>query len=245
MDLGAALMHALDVYGLPAVFAITLLKEIGVPLPMPSDLIILGGAARAAQGKESVALVFIVILVPMIIGGFVQYALVRGPARKFIYRVGPHIGLPAARLDKMEENMRHGGMAAIALGLTTPGVRVATVPACGLASLAPRVFVPGLIAGSALFLAWHFLLGFAGGTLLALAGTSTPLVIAVIIAVLAVGAAGWLIIHRRRAQSGKHAPVTSAETYGAWAHAVCPVCLALAVVHEVQREAGRSPFPID
>ncbi|MBI5880327.1 MAG: hypothetical protein HZB53_21970 [Chloroflexi bacterium] len=245
MDLAATLSQALDMYGLPAVFAIMLLKEIGVPVPVPSDLIILGGAARAAQGKESVALVFLVILLPMVIGGIVQYALVRGPARQFIYRVGPHIGLPAARLDKMMESIRRGGIAAVALGLTTPGVRIATVPASGLARLAPRVFVPGLIAGSAFFLAWHFVLGFAGGLLLALAGNSTPLLVALLVAVLAGGALGWFIIHRRRAQTGKHAPATVAETYGAWAHAVCPACLAVAVVHEAQREAGRSPFPID
>lgn len=242
MDLGATLAQTLDMYGLPAVFAIVLLKEIGVPVPVPSDLIILGGAARAAQGKESVLAVFLVILAPMVIGGIVQYALVRGPARQFIYRIGPRIGLPAARLDTMMDSVRRGGMTAVALGLTTPGVRIATVPASGLASLAPRVFVPGLVAGSALFLAWHFALGFAGGFLLALASNSAPLVIALIAAVLVGGALGWYLIHKRRARNRGHAH-SPAETYGAWAHAVCPVCLALAVVHEVQREAGRSPFP--
>jgi membrane protein DedA with SNARE-associated domain len=88
MDAAAALTQFLDTYGLLAVFLIMLLKEIGVPVPIPADIIILGGAARAAQGKESGIAVFLVILIPMVIGGFVQYAVVRGPGRQFIYRVG-------------------------------------------------------------------------------------------------------------------------------------------------------------
>ena len=39
-------------YGLAAIFLILLIKTIGVPIPVPADLIILTVAARSAQGKR-------------------------------------------------------------------------------------------------------------------------------------------------------------------------------------------------
>ena len=39
-------------YGLVAVFSIMLIKTIGVPIPIPGDLIILTAAVRVDQGKR-------------------------------------------------------------------------------------------------------------------------------------------------------------------------------------------------
>ena len=48
-------MEALDgflkAYGLAAIFAVLLVKAVGVPIPVPADLIMLAAAARAAEGK--------------------------------------------------------------------------------------------------------------------------------------------------------------------------------------------------
>ena len=234
MDLTAALGQFLDTYGLLAVFLIMLLKEIGVPVPVPADLIILGAAARAAGGKESGVAVFLAILIPMIIGGFVQYAIVRGPGRSFIYRIGKFIGLTKARLDRAMNAVRRGGMAAVALGLTTPGVRIATVPASGLADLPPSIFIPGLIAGSAFFLAWHFAIGYLGGVLLAVLDLPAPVIIALVVVVGILGAAGWLFIRRRRAAAKGATPESASETYAAWADASCPACIAISLIRERQ-----------
>jgi membrane protein DedA with SNARE-associated domain len=234
MDVGALLGQFLDTYGLLAIFVIILLKEIGIPVPIPADLIILGGAARAAQGKEAGVAVFLAILIPMVIGGIVQYAIVRGPGRQFIYRVGRFIGLTPARLERAMNTVRRGGTAAVALGLTTPGVRLATVPASGLANLPPGLFVPGLVAGSAFFLAWHFAIGYVGGVLLALLDLPAPAIAALVIAVLVLGIAGWLAVRRRRASLKQDVPASASETYAAWADASCPACIAITLLRERQ-----------
>src|SRR5437773_3009698 len=230
MDLAASADQFLSAYGLLAVFLIMLLKEIGVPVPIPADLIILGASARAAQGKDSALAVFIAILIPMVVGGLIQYSIARGPGRAFIYRIGGYIGLTRVRLDRAMAAVRRGGMAAVALGLTPPGVRIATTPASGLASLAPSVFIPGLIAGSAFFLAWHFAIGYLGGFLLALLNLPVPIIIALIIVVVVLGIAGWLFIRRRRGRG--QAPSSAGETYAAWADASCPACLAISLIRE-------------
>src|SRR5436309_3335403 len=85
-------------YGLPAIFLVMLLKEIGVPIPVPGDLIMLGAVARAAAGQFDLGAVILTFEVALILGGLVQYALARGPGRGVLARFGPTVGLTPARL---------------------------------------------------------------------------------------------------------------------------------------------------
>src|SRR5207249_6255013 len=104
------------------------------------------------------------LLLAMALGAWAQYLLVRGLGRPALDRVGRYLGLPPARLDRAVAAVRRGGVATLAVGLATPGVRIAIVPACALARLPYRTFLPGVLAGSGLFLALHFALGYAGGS---------------------------------------------------------------------------------
>jgi membrane protein DedA with SNARE-associated domain len=60
-------MNGLDMfliqYGLAAIFVIMLIKTIGIPIPIPGDLIIFTAAVRVAQGKLIGWQVFFAILI--------------------------------------------------------------------------------------------------------------------------------------------------------------------------------------
>lgn len=224
----------LNTYGLLAIFVIMLFKEIGIPVPIPADLIMLGAAASAAAGKfdaqGGVVAVFFVILIPMFIGGSVQFVLAKGPGRAFVYRIGKYIGLTQARLDKAMRAVQKGGTTAVTIGLTTPGLRIATVPASGLADLSTRVFLPGLILGSAFFLGWHFALGYLGGLALALLSLPPLVLFGILVAVIALGIVGWLVVKRRSARRGQ--ALAEGETFADWADAACPACIAITLVRQ-------------
>lgn len=224
----------LDAYGLLAIFVIMLLKEIGIPVPIPADLIMLGAAASAAAGKFDAqggwVAVFIAILIPMFIGGSFQFFLAKGPGRALVYRIGKYIGLTQARLDKAMRAVRKGGTTAVVIGLTTPGVRIATVPASGLADLSLGVFLPGLVLGSAFFLGWHFALGFIGGLVLALLSLSPLALFGILVVVIVVGIVGWRFARRR--SKGKADEIGAGEAYLEWADASCPACIAIALAHQ-------------
>ncbi|TAH51583.1 MAG: hypothetical protein EYC68_09460 [Chloroflexota bacterium] len=224
----------LDQYGLLAIFIIMLLKEIGFPVPIPADLIMLGAAASAAAGQFDAQggwiAVYLVILIPMFIGGIVQFSLARGPGRAFVYRVGKYIGLTEARLEKAMNAVRKGGTTAVTVGLTTPGVRIATVPASGLANLSFAVFLPGLILGSAFFLGWHFALGYLGGLALTLLSLPPLVLAAILLAVIALGIIGWRVARRR--SKGKAEEIGAGEAYLEWADASCPACIAIALTRQ-------------
>ncbi len=97
-------------YGLAAVFIVLLAKSIGLPIPIPADVIILATAIRAAEGKLILWQAFLAILVALVLGGIIQFVLVRGPGRSLLYRFGRYIGLTSARLDAAAAKIKKGGL---------------------------------------------------------------------------------------------------------------------------------------
>jgi membrane protein DedA with SNARE-associated domain len=203
-----------------------------VPIPIPGDVILLATAARAAEGKLLLWQAFIVLLVALSVGGVLQFLLARGPGRQVIYRYGRRLGLTQERLDRVAAGVRRGGVVGIGAAVLTPGLRTAAVPACGLAAIPLRAFVPGLVLGSSVDLGLHFALGYVGaGILASLAGAGWLLVVGLLI----LGLAAWLLLMRRRRASAAAAAV-------AWSQATCPVCLVVGSV-PVFEALGREPAP--
>src|SRR6266704_5508573 len=120
-------------YGVAAIFIVLLVKSLGVPIPIPADLIILTAALRAAQGKLILWQACIAILIALVLGGLIQFVLVRGPGRGLLYRFGRYIGLTSPRLDAASDKVKKGGILGISVAILVPGVRGAAIAASGLA----------------------------------------------------------------------------------------------------------------
>lgn len=235
-------MNSLDLflvqYGVAAIFILLLIKTIGVPIPIPADLIILTAAARAAQGKLNVWQVFIAILVALVTGGLIQFLLARGPGRGLLYRFGRYIGLTSPRLDAASAKVKKGGALSISIAILVPGVRGAAIVASGLADMPFSIFLPGLFVGSVLFLGLHFFLGYLGGSLFSITAHVLPLpwiALLVLLLLLAIFAL-WVVIRRRRKKAQPDVAGTSLEL---WHEGICPACLALYAANQM-----RSPLTV-
>jgi membrane protein DedA with SNARE-associated domain len=225
----------LDTYGLAAIFGIMLLKSIGIPIPIPADVVMLAASARAASGRLNVGSAFIALLVALSVGGVIQFSLIRGVGRSLLVRYGRYLGITEARLDAVARRLEKSGILGIGLAILTPGVRSVTVPACGIAGIALARFAGGLVLGSGAFLALHFAIGLLGGSLFAGLGNvvSPALIAAAVIVLLVVGVGVWYIIRRRQRPNDSPREVL-ASAVGAWHEATCPVCLALGAVERLQ-----------
>src|SRR3989304_1045602 len=80
-------------YGLLAILVVMLLKEAGVPVPVPSDLIMITAGGQAATGSYSLIELLLAIEFAMLVGGSAQFLIARGAGREFIYRMGRFFGL--------------------------------------------------------------------------------------------------------------------------------------------------------
>ncbi len=218
----------LTTYGLAAIFAVMLVKGIGIPIPIPSDLIMIITAAQVALGRFVLWQAFLVILAAMVAGGSVQFLLARALGRKFLYRLGRYIGLTQERLDRVSATIQKSGPIALGVSLVTPGIRSAAVPAAGLAGLPYLTFFTGALIGSALFLALHFAIGLVGGPIIAFVMSAINLPMLVFFAAFfAIGLIGWMLLRRR-------APHATLERLGDFADAACPVCLAIGAMEHFQ-----------
>jgi membrane protein DedA with SNARE-associated domain len=211
-------MDALAIVGLAALI---LAKEAGVPLPIPGDLVIIGTGAALTGDGPTAALVLSVILVAGFIGASAQFFLLRTAVRGPFLRALERLGVGEERLRGLSERFVRGGSGAIAVARMTPGVRIGVIPAAAIAALPFRVFLPGVVAGNAVFVAAHFGLGFIVGAYAKtiIAAATGPVLAIVVLVVLA--AAGWFVLRRRRAAARQ------GDAYECWADCSCPACVAI------------------
>ncbi len=212
---------------LVAVAGLILVKEAGLPIPVPGDLIVIGAGVAAARGELDTPTALLAIILASIAGGLVQYGLLRSVARPAMLRLLARFG-SAERVERQTERLRRGGARSVAVARSTPGVRIVAIGASALAGVPAGAFVAGLSIGNALFIAAHFGLGYVvGEPILAAAGALLgPLTLAGI-GLAIVGAVGWVVIRRRSDGGGD-----DLATVVAWTDACCPACLTLAVVDQ-------------
>jgi membrane protein DedA with SNARE-associated domain len=216
--------------GLLTILGLILVKEAGLPVPVPGDLIVIGAGVAASRGDLDPIPSLVLIVLASIAGGIVQYALVRSVARPALLRLLGRVA-SADRLDMQAERLRRGGARSVAIARSTPGIRIIAVAASALAAIPPVAFVLGLAVGNALFITAHFGLGFVLGepVVRAVGGSLGPIAVAGVLLAL-IGAAGWLVLSRRFGPAAAPAPVQGAAPVVAWADACCPACLSLALL---------------
>jgi membrane protein DedA with SNARE-associated domain len=220
--------------------AVLAVKEAGVPIPVPGDLLVIGAGAAAGRGGLPAAAIVVVLIAATVLGGAIQFALIRGRARTVVLRLLGRVGLGQASIERGAGRLRNGGATAVAVARMTPGVRIVAVASSAIADVGLRSFLLGLLVGNGVFLTGHFVLGLVLGQpavqLVSSAGTGL-LVLGLGFA--ALGIAGWWLIVRRRgtARAGA-AAATNPATRAAldWSDACCPACLALALVAPARGE---------
>lgn len=222
-------MEPLALLGLAGLLVV---KEAGVPVPVPGDLLVVAaGIASAGQGGVPAAVVLAVILAAGYGGGSLQFLLVRGALRRFVLAVLGRLGVGPERLDRLSAWLARRGARGVAIARATPAVRVGAIAASGLAGLPYRAFLGGLVIGNGVFVSAHFALGYLVGPpaerlVAGLGGIALGIVVLAVFA--AIGAVGWRGLRRRPAKAA--AGAGRENPYAGWLEGACPACLLLTVV---------------
>lgn len=220
--------------GLVAVVGLLLVKEAGIPIPIPGDLLVIGAGVAAAAGSLEPVSALGLIVAATIGGGLVQFQVLRGSLRGRLLAVLERVGLSGARIERLAGPLRARGAVGVALARMTPGVRIAVIPAAALAAVPPRSFAAGLATGNGVFVSGHFALGaLVGAPAVALAGSVGPAVVTLVGGLAVVGLLGWLAIRRRGGATteaaNRRALAALVRAGGDWSDAACPACLVLGV----------------
>jgi membrane protein DedA with SNARE-associated domain len=237
--------------GVPGLLGLLLAMEAGVPIPVPSDLVMLLLGERVSAGALPLWLAALLLELVALTGTAALFLAARGPARALLTRLGrrgaqrtdPLLGGGPNREGSRNRQVRHtavhrvlarvqrdpggrGALPALVAGRTTPGLRTVTVVAAAGSGIRVGRALAALVLGSSLFLQAHLLLGYALGPAARelLERARVPVLVAAGVALVAVAA---LVVLRRR--RGRVARVL--------AEGACPACLALGL--GVDRGVGR------
>ena len=147
-------MNGFEPAALIAIVGLILVKEAGVPIPVPGDLIVIGAGVAAGRGELDPVTALAAIVLASVAGGIVQYGLLRSVARPLMLRLLERLGT-TARVERQTERFRRGGARSVAVARSTPGVRIVAIAASALAGNPERAFVYGLAIANGLFIAAH------------------------------------------------------------------------------------------
>jgi membrane protein DedA with SNARE-associated domain len=95
--------------------------EAGVPIPIPSDLVMLLLGERVSAGALPLWLAALALELVALAGTGALFLAARGPGRALLRRVGSGLGLTEPRLAKATELLERRGWPALATGRTTRG----------------------------------------------------------------------------------------------------------------------------
>ena len=136
-----------------------MIEELGVPMPIPTDVLIVFAGAGVGWSVPRLGLFLVIITLASAVGASGLYAIVRRGGRPLVERFGRYVHLGPEQLARSEALLARGGWSAIAIGRAIPGLRYATVVACGLFEVPYLRFLTAHLAGSSVYVAVFLALG--------------------------------------------------------------------------------------
>ncbi len=146
-------------YQLPTLFALIMVEEIGVPLPLPGDTLIAYAGAHTGRTPLGAVEVISTVALAATLGSSLLYLLARHSGPVLIRKVSRVLHLHPERLDRLEASFRAHGAIAIVIGRLVPGLRTPTTVMAGLSGVPYRTFVPSTALAAVIWSAFYYFLG--------------------------------------------------------------------------------------
>ncbi len=130
-------------YGLIAIFSLVFLQEIGVPNPIPTELVILFSGYLSSIGKLNFVAVFFAAVSADFIGTSVLYFVFYYFSSWILARLSRRISMD--KIDRLKAKLEKRSFWSVYLGRLLPYVRGYTSVAAGILEIPPRIFLPAVI----------------------------------------------------------------------------------------------------
>src|SRR6266545_4613578 len=137
-----------------ALFGIVATEEAGIPLPAPSDLVIMFYGDRARGDVVSLILVVLTCAAASTFGTLIPYLITRKYGDAAAHRIAHWIDVDPTKVDEWEERIARRGFIAIFIGRLSPGLRVAMSLIGGTAKVPLGQFSAGVFLAGLLY--WTF-----------------------------------------------------------------------------------------
>lgn len=130
-------------YGYIAIFSLVFLQEIGVPNPVPNEVVLLFSGYLSSVGKLDCMTVWITVIAADVIGSSCLYTTFYYFGQRLLQK-WPHV-MPTSKLTYLTARVSHQNRWSIYVGRHIPFIRGYTAVAAGLLQLPPRIFLPAVL----------------------------------------------------------------------------------------------------
>ena len=133
-------------YGYFAIFSLVFLQEIGVPNPVPNELVLLFSGYLTFVGKLDFIIVLITVVAADITGSSLLYITFYYFGQHMLQK-WPHI-IPPSKLASLTTRISKQDRWSIYVGRLIPFIRGYTAVAAGLLKIPPGIFLPAILVSA-------------------------------------------------------------------------------------------------
>ncbi len=152
---GSGLLSLVTTYGPLVLFLIVLIEEAGVPLLLPSDLLLLFSGSLVAHGRLNLGLTLGSVVLATLLGTAVLFTLARRGGRPLLRRYGRWIHLDEDKLTRAETRLKTHAFWRLTAFRLVPGLRpYSTLTAGILAFPRPQATMAFALSGTIWAGAW-------------------------------------------------------------------------------------------
>jgi membrane protein DedA with SNARE-associated domain len=145
------MLGLLNRHSFAAICIAVFLEELGIPMPIPTDLLIIFAGVAAGPAWPRLVMAYAAISFASALGSSILYAIIRRGGRPLVARFGPYVHLGPHQLARAERFLTNTGWTGIAVGRAIPGVRLGTVIMCGLLNVPYRRYLTAHLVGSSVY----------------------------------------------------------------------------------------------
>jgi membrane protein DedA with SNARE-associated domain len=130
-------------YGYMAIFSLVFLQEIGVPNPVPNELVLLFSGYLTSIGQLHFTPVLLTVIAADAIGSSILYMTFYYYGQRVLQQ-WPHV-IPTSKLASLTARVSHKDRWSIYVGRHMPFLRGYTAVAAGLLKISPTIFLPAVL----------------------------------------------------------------------------------------------------
>ncbi len=135
------------------------LEELGIPMPIPGDLVVAYTGYEVSRGVISYPVAFLLLLSAILIGSSILYYLSSKYGQLIVLKFGKYIHLDEKRLVTVEEKFQKFGPWVIIFGRHIPGFRIPITIFAGMSHITYKTFILSTFISVVFWIAFYLYLG--------------------------------------------------------------------------------------
>lgn len=153
------IIHYIIKYGYVAIFALIFLQEVGVPDPVPNELVLMFSGYLSYKGILSLPFIIVIALLADFTGTSILYTMFFFFGKFLIKHKPKWIPISNEMIEKMSERVSKGGLKTIYMGRLTPFLRGYASVIPGLLHVKPQKFLPIALISSMTWAGFYLSVG--------------------------------------------------------------------------------------